>query len=123
MSEPGDLNFVFFCLSGLRIDKAGSADQKQTEADYFCSHWPRRCRRIFSPHSSNASQRQSFTRLSNVSISLSLFILSRSSEIFRWESCCQRFGGRVPGGNPKKSSRISSSVNPVSLARCTTARR
>ena len=41
------------------------------------------CRRSFSPHSSSASQRQSSTRLSNVSISLSRFIRSRSSAIFR----------------------------------------
>src|SRR5438477_7553800 len=81
------------------------------------------CRRSFSPHSSSASQRQSSTRLSNVSISLSRFIRSRSSAIFRWESWCQRFGGGVPGGNPKNSSRISSRVNPVSRACCTTARR
>src|SRR6266513_588099 len=72
------------------------------------------CRRSFSPHSSSASQRQSSTRLSNVSTSLSRFIRSRSSAIFRWESWCQRFGGGVPGGNPKKSSRISSNVNPIS---------
>jgi hypothetical protein len=81
------------------------------------------CRRILPPHSSSTSQRQFSTRLSNVSISLSRFIRSRSSAIFRSESWCQRFDGGVPGGNPKKSSRISSRVNPVSRARCTTARR
>src|SRR5438034_6170423 len=44
------------------------------------------CRRSSSPHLSSASQRHCSVRLSNLSISLSRFIRSRSSAIFRCES-------------------------------------